>query len=151
MDVDGGSEKDACALAARLLPEDLADLTNEIGVPRRRQRRPARETNRTGTAEAGAAGTVGTVADLDGGHTQPLDAVVVPEVGPADDGDLLLQRHLFDNITHGPTVGVYGSSVPRRVTVVLVSPCGEVWGALPPFEVATPFWMQVGEVVSAVR
>jgi hypothetical protein len=37
------------------------------------------------------------------------------------------------------------------VTVVLVSPAGEVAGALPPFEVETPYWMQVGEVVSGVR
>jgi hypothetical protein len=34
----------------------------------------------------------------------------------------------------------------RTVTLVLVDPAGEVLGSLPPFEVATPWWQEVGEI-----
>jgi hypothetical protein len=35
----------------------------------------------------------------------------------------------------------------RTVTLVLVDPAGDVLGALPPFEVSTPWWQEVGEIV----
>jgi Phosphotransferase enzyme family len=34
----------------------------------------------------------------------------------------------------------------RTVTVILVDPAGQVLGALPPFEVSTPWWQDVGEI-----
>jgi hypothetical protein len=40
---------------------------------------------------------------------------------------------------------------PRVVTLVLCLPGGEVLGALPPFEVAVPWWQEVGPVVDAAR
>ncbi|MEV6846064.1 phosphotransferase [Actinoplanes sp. NPDC051411] len=36
----------------------------------------------------------------------------------------------------------------RTVTLVLVDPSGEVLGELPPFEVTTPWWQEVGEIAS---
>jgi Phosphotransferase enzyme family len=40
---------------------------------------------------------------------------------------------------------------PRVVTLVLVGGDGIVLGALPPFEAETPWWMDIGPVVRAVR
>ena len=40
---------------------------------------------------------------------------------------------------------------PRQVTLVLVDARGRVRGALPPFEAATPWWMDMAPVVQAVR
>jgi hypothetical protein len=34
----------------------------------------------------------------------------------------------------------------RTVTLVLIDPAGEVLGSLPPFEVAAPWWQEVGEI-----
>lgn len=39
----------------------------------------------------------------------------------------------------------------RTVTLVLVSPAGEVLGALPPFPVATPWWQEVSELATENR
>jgi hypothetical protein len=36
----------------------------------------------------------------------------------------------------------------RTVTLVLVDPAGQVLGALPPFEVSTPWWQEVGEIAA---
>jgi Phosphotransferase enzyme family len=40
---------------------------------------------------------------------------------------------------------------PRIVTLVLVDVDGKVHGALPPFEAETPWWVDIGPVVRAVR
>lgn len=40
---------------------------------------------------------------------------------------------------------------PRLVTLALCLPGGELLGALPPFEVAVPWWQEVGPVVDAAR
>ncbi len=40
---------------------------------------------------------------------------------------------------------------PRRVTLVLCTAADGVLGVLPPFEVATPYWQEVREVVGAAR
>lgn len=40
---------------------------------------------------------------------------------------------------------------PRRVTLVLCTAQDGVLGALPPFEVPTPYWQEAGDVVEAVR
>ena len=40
---------------------------------------------------------------------------------------------------------------PRSVTLVLCLPDGTVLGSLPPFEVAVPWWQEVGPVVDAAR
>lgn len=44
-----------------------------------------------------------------------------------------------------------GEPLPRRARVVLLTPDGAVPGALPIFEVATPWWQDVGPVVGAAR
>jgi hypothetical protein len=36
----------------------------------------------------------------------------------------------------------------RTVTLVLVDPAGQVLGSLPPFEVAVPWWQEVGEIAA---
>lgn len=41
--------------------------------------------------------------------------------------------------------------MPRTVTILFVSASGEAIGALPPFEVATPWWPDVAPVVAGVR
>src|SRR6185312_16551454 len=41
--------------------------------------------------------------------------------------------------------------MPRRVTLVLASPCGQVLGALPGLDVASPWWPDVEPVVAAAR
>src|SRR5438477_4884390 len=41
--------------------------------------------------------------------------------------------------------------MPRRVTLVLCSPDGGVLGTLPAFEVASPWWPDVGPVVAVAR
>jgi hypothetical protein len=38
--------------------------------------------------------------------------------------------------------------VNRTVTVVLVSPDGTLLGSLPPFEVGTPWWQEIGEIAA---
>jgi hypothetical protein len=40
---------------------------------------------------------------------------------------------------------------PRLVTLVLCDPAGTVLGALPPFEVAVPWWQEAGPVVEGAR
>src|SRR4051812_28337014 len=41
--------------------------------------------------------------------------------------------------------------MPRRVTLVVCSPGGRMLGTLPPFEVASPWWPDVGPVVAGAQ
>jgi hypothetical protein len=43
------------------------------------------------------------------------------------------------------------AAMSRTVTLVLVDAAGSVLGALPPFDIAVPWWPEVGEIVEAAR
>ena len=56
-------------------------------------------------------------------------------------------------ITDSPGLTVTGQSElpPRHVTLVLCTPDGHVLGALPPYDVASPWWQETADVVAGAK
>ena len=120
--VDGRRQQHVALLAARLVADPLADLFDEVRVPRGAERGAARERGRLTARPPLAARADRPVGDLQGRDPEALDRGGVPQVHARDHRRLLVDRQFAEKVIDPRHVHAASASGPRCLQQVVHGP-----------------------------